>query len=240
MERTDGLRADQLRKVRLRKGVSKFAEGSALIEIGDTRVICTASVENRVPAFLKETGKGWITAEYALLPRSTQTRSPREATRGKVSGRTQEIQRLIGRSLRAVADLEALEGRTFWMDCDVLQADGGTRVAAVTGAYVALHEAIRKLYRKGELESFPLKEFVAAASAGVVGGKVLLDLTYEEDAQAEVDLNLVLTSTQRIVEVQATAEGAAFSQKRLHEMIQAAKKGIGELIAIQRKTLGET
>jgi len=240
VKRKDKRRADELRKVRLAKGVSKCAEGSALIEMGNTKVICTASVENRVPGFLKDTGKGWVTAEYALLPRSTPTRSPREASRGKLSGRTQEIQRLIGRSLRAVTDLDALGARTFWMDCDVIQADGGTRAAAVTGAYVALHEAARRLYEQDELERFPLREFVAAVSAGVVDGQVLLDLVYDEDAHAEVDLNLVLTSAHSIVEIQATAEGAAFSQKRLQEMIQIARRGVAELIAIQRKVLGET
>jgi len=240
VERKDKRRPDELRKVRLTRGVSKFAEGSALIEVGDTRVICTASVENRVPSFLKDTSKGWITAEYALLPRSTPTRSAREASRGKLSGRTQEIQRLIGRSLRAVADLEALSGRTFWMDCDVLQADGGTRAAAITGAYVALHQASRRLCEQGELERFPLREFVAAASAGVVDGRVLLDLSYEEDVEAAVDMNLVLTSADRIVEVQATAEGGTFSQNRLQELIRVAKKGVADLINIQRTALGET
>jgi len=213
------------------------AEGSALIEIGNTRVICTATVDEMVPAFLKGAGKGWVTAEYSLLPRSTLTRTPREAARGRVSGRTHEIQRLIGRALRAVVDLEELGERTITLDCDVIQADGGTRTASITGAFIALGLALEKLVDAGTLTSAPIRDFVAATSVGVVDGAVLLDLCYEEDARAEVDLNFVMTGARKIVEVQATAEQHPFDEAQLKKMMDFAAKGIESLIAKQRSIL---
>ena len=213
------------------------AEGSALIEIGNTRVICTASIDETVPAFLKGAGKGWITAEYSLLPRSTLTRTPREAARGRVSGRTHEIQRLIGRALRAVVDLEELGERTITLDCDVIQADGGTRTASITGAFIALGLALEKLVEAGTLTSAPIRDFVAATSVGVVDGAILLDLCYEEDARAEVDLNFVMTGARKIVEVQATAEQHPFDETQLKKMMDYAARGIESLIAKQRSVL---
>ena len=213
------------------------AEGSALIEIGNTRVICTASVDETVPGFLKGAGKGWVTAEYSLLPRSTLTRTPREAARGRISGRTHEIQRLIGRALRAVVDLEELGERTITLDCDVIQADGGTRTASITGAFIALGLALEKLVDAGTLTSAPIRDFVAATSVGLVDGAVLLDLCYEEDARAEVDLNFVMTGGRKIVEVQATAEQHPFDEAQLKKMMDFAAKGIESLIAKQRSIL---
>ncbi len=214
------------------------AEGSVLIELGNTRVICTASVEEMVPQFLKGSGKGWVTSEYAMLPRSTLTRTPRESARGRIGGRTHEIQRLIGRSLRAVTDLARLGERTLWIDCDVIQADGGTRTASITGSFVALGLALQKLVEAGTLKAVPLRDFLAATSVGIVDGEILLDLAYEEDSRAEVDMNFVLTGSKKIVEIQATAEQHPFDDAQLQRMMDLARRGVEELIARQRSILG--
>lgn len=236
--RPDNRRADQLRPVRIQPDFLLTAEGSCLIEIGHTRVLCAATVEDGVPSFLRNTGRGWVTAEYSMLPRATAQRTPREINKGRPSGRTHEIQRLIGRSLRAVVDMEALGERTVIVDCDVLQADGGTRTAAVTGGCVAMALAFDRLMPFGALPRHPLRRLVAAASVGVLNGETLLDLCYEEDSQAEVDMNVVMTSEGEFVEIQATAEKAAFGDARLAEMLEAARAGIGELFAAQRAVLG--
>ena len=236
--RPSGRAPDAMRPITLDPGVAKYAEGSCLAKFGDTHVLCTASVEERVPPFLRNTGKGWVTAEYGMLPRSTATRTDREATRGRQSGRTQEIQRLIGRSLRAVIDLTRLGERQIRIDCDVLQADGGTRTAAVTGSYVALHQACQRLVSAGLLTGLPLRDSVAAISCGVVAGSPVLDLDYAEDSQAETDANFVLTGAGGIVEIQATAEGAPFDDRLFAEMMQLARAGIAELTRRQRATLG--
>jgi len=236
--RPSGRAPDAMRPITLDPGVAKYAEGSCLAKFGDTHVLCTASVEERVPPFLRNTGKGWVTAEYGMLPRSTATRTDREATRGRQSGRTQEIQRLIGRSLRAVIDLTRLGERQIRIDCDVLQADGGTRTAAVTGSYVALHQACQRLVSAGLLMGLPLRDSVAAISCGVVAGSPVLDLDYAEDSQAETDANFVLTGAGGIVEIQATAEGAPFDEALFAEMMQLARAGIAELTRRQRTTLG--
>ena len=236
--RPSGRAPDAMRPITLDPGVAKYAEGSCLAKFGDTQVLCTASVEERVPPFLRNTGKGWVTAEYGMLPRSTATRTDREATRGRQSGRTQEIQRLIGRSLRAVIDLTRLGERQIRIDCDVLQADGGTRTAAVTGSYVALHQASQRLVSAGLLAGIPLLDSVAAISCGVVAGSPVLDLDYAEDSQAETDANFVLTGAGGIVEIQATAEGAPFDEALFAEMMQLARAGIAELTRRQRATLG--
>jgi ribonuclease PH len=233
-KRPDGRAADKLRTVRIESGGQEFADGSVLISTGKTRVLCAVSVEDRVPPFLGGTGKGWITAEYAMLPRSTNTRTPRERT---PRGRTQEIQRLIGRSLRAVADLKALGPRTLTVDCDVLQADGGTRTAAITGAYVAVHQALASLVEAGTLASVPLRSAVAATSVGVMDGSLLLDLCYEEDSEAGVDFNVVMTDAGEFVEVQGTAEGEPFSRETLDEVLSLAAKGTTELFAAQREAI---
>lgn len=235
--RSDNRSPEQMRPVNIIPDFISTAEGSALIEIGNTRVICTASVDESVPGFLKGAGKGWVTAEYSLLPRSTLTRTPREAARGRISGRTHEIQRLIGRALRAVVDLEELGERTITLDCDVIQADGGTRTASITGAFIALGLALEKLVDAGTLTSAPIRDFVAATSVGLVDGAVLLDLCYEEDARAEVDLNFVMTGGRKIVEVQATAEQHPFDEAQLKKMMDFAAKGIESLIAKQRSIL---
>jgi ribonuclease PH len=235
--RSDNRAPDQMRPVNITPNFVSTAEGSALIEVGNTRVICTASIDETVPAFLKGSRKGWITAEYSMLPRSTLTRTPREATRGRQSGRTHEIQRLIGRALRAVVDLKQLGERTITLDCDVIQADGGTRTASISGAFVALGLAMEKLVEAGTLSAAPIRDFVAAISVGVVEGSVLLDLSYEEDSQAEVDLNFVMTSGRKIVEVQATAEQHPFDEAQLKKMMDFAAKGIESLIAKQRGVL---
>jgi len=234
-----GRSADQGRPVSITPKYIKHAEGSALIEVGDTRVVCTASVENRVPQFLKGQGEGWITAEYGMLPRATNTRSEREAARGKPSGRTHEIQRLIGRSLRAVVDTKAMGERTLWVDCDVIQADGGTRTASITGAFVALVEAMRHMRKQGCFEELPILDFVAATSVGKVGDLILLDLDYSEDSQADVDMNIVKTGSGRFVELQGTAEEHPFSAEDLQALMATADKGIRELIALQHKVLGD-
>jgi len=238
-ERSYGRAAGELRPVRIERGYARHAEGSALIEFGATRVLCTASVEERVPAFLKGKGQGWLTAEYGMLPRSTSTRTEREAARGRQGGRTLEIQRLIGRSLRAVVDLSRLGERTLQIDCDVLQADGGTRTAAITGAFVATYDALRWLRARRQIEELPVREFVAAVSVGMHGGRVLVDLDYAEDSTCATDMNVVMTGGGGFVEVQGTAEGAPFSQRELDAMLAAARSAIGLLLQQQRLALGD-
>jgi ribonuclease PH len=238
MSRPSGRTRDAMRPVSLEPGVAKYAEGSCLAKFGDTHVLCTASVEERVPPFLRNTGKGWVTAEYGMLPRSTATRTDREAARGRQSGRTQEIQRLIGRSLRAVTDLGQLGERQIKIDCDVLQADGGTRTTAVTGSYVALHLAFQRLLSAGLLKALPLRDNVAAVSCGVIAGNAVLDLDYAEDSQAMTDANFVLTGMGGIVEIQATAEGAPFDDTLFAEMLRLARQGVAELTQRQRAALG--
>src|SRR5215831_17623317 len=226
--RSDNRSADQLRPVKIIPDFIHTAEGSVLIEVGNTRVICTASVEETVPQFMRNTGKGWITSEYSMLPRATLTRTPREVNKGRQSGRSHEIQRLIGRSLRAVVDLERMGERTIWIDCDVIQADGGTRTASITGAFVALGLALNKLVEAGSLTSVPLRDFVAAVSVGIVDGEVMLDLAYEEDSHAEVDMNFVMTASGKMVELQATAEHRVFDDAQLAKMMSFARKGAQE------------
>ncbi len=238
-ERTDSRRADELRAVRITPGFMPYAEGSALIEMGQTRVICAASLEERIPSFLRNTGRGWVTAEYAMLPRATGQRTQRETGRGGLSGRTHEIQRLIGRSLRAVVDLTALGERSIMLDCDVLQADGGTRTASITGAYVAFALACRRLLRQGRLTRSPLKGEVAAVSVGIVEGLALLDLKYDEDSRAEVDMNVICTGDGRFIELQGTAEGTPFTRAEADELLELARKGIEQLIAAQRLALAQ-
>lgn len=235
--RHDGRRPDQLRPVRITRQFTRHAEGSVLIEFGDTRVLCTASVEEKVPPHQKGTGEGWVTAEYGMLPRATHTRSAREAAKGKQSGRTQEIQRLIGRSLRAVFDLRLLGERTLTLDCDVLQADGGTRTAAITGAFVAAQDAVHQLLAEGKLERSPVLHPVAAISVGIVQGMPVLDLDYVEDSGCDTDMNVVMTGAGHYVEVQGTAEGAAFSREEMNQLLLLAEQGIGELIALQKASL---
>ncbi len=230
--------ADQLRPLRITRHYTKHAEGSVLVEMGDTKVICTASVENGVPPFLKGKGQGWVTAEYGMLPRSTGTRMKREAASGKQSGRTQEIQRLIGRSLRAVIDMTALGERQVYLDCDVIQADGGTRCASITGAFVALHDALSALVKRGDLPALPIRDFVAAVSVGVFNGKPVLDLDYIEDSGCETDMNVVMTGNGRFVEVQGTAEGEPFSREEMDVLMELASHGVRQLIASQREALG--
>jgi ribonuclease PH len=231
-------RPDQLRAVSIERNYTKHAEGSVLVCFGDTKVICTASVDAKVPAFLKGRGQGWLTAEYGMLPRATNTRGDREAARGKQSGRSQEIQRLIGRSMRAVVDLSKLGERTIQIDCDVLQADGGTRTASITGAFVAVYDALRWLQSRGSIDQLPVKEFVAAVSVGVFDGVPVLDLDYAEDSSCDTDMNVVMTGAGGFVEVQGTAEGAAFSRKELDELLVLADKGIRELVIAQKHALG--
>ena len=234
----DDNRSNQgLRKVTIKKDFLKYAEGSCLIEVGNTKVICSASVEDGVPPFLRNTGKGWVTAEYGMLPRSCQSRIARESSRGKVGGRTQEIQRLVGRSLRAVVDMPALGERTIWIDCDVIQADGGTRAASITGAFVALADALKKIQKEGLIESLPLTDYVASVSLGIINEKIILDLAYEEDSKAEVDMNVVMTGKGRFIEIQGTAEGEPFTKKDMDSMLEIAKKGIEKLIKKQKEAL---
>ncbi len=235
--RSDNRTPDQLRPVKITPEFITTAEGSALIEVGNTRVICTASIEEAVPQFMRNTGKGWISSEYSMLPRSTLTRTPREVSKGRQSGRTHEIQRLIGRSLRSVADLARLGERTIWIDCDVIQADGGTRTASITGAFVALGLALEKLVDAGTLPAVPLKDFIAAVSVGIVDGEILLDLCYEEDSRADVDMNFVMTSGGKMVELQATAEHQVFDDAQLAKLMTFAKKGVHELIEKQKELL---
>lgn len=236
--RPSGRAADVLRAVRLTRDYTKHAEGSVLVEFGDTRVICTASIEDKVPGFLKGKGQGWMTAEYGMLPRSTHTRMDREAAKGKQSGRTQEIQRLIGRSLRAAFDLQAIGERTLHLDCDVIQADGGTRTASITGAMVAAYDAFSKLVQAGLIPAVPLKHFVAAVSVGVYRGTPVLDLDYLEDSDCDTDMNVVMTDAGHFVEVQGTAEGEAFDRAKMNRLLDLAERGIADLIALQKKTLG--
>jgi ribonuclease PH len=237
--RRDGRAAGSLRPVTITPRFIKHAEGSALIQVGDTKVVCTVSVEDRVPPFLKGKGSGWITSEYGMLPRATTTRVQRETGRGGPSGRTHEIQRLIGRSLRAVVDMKALGERTLWVDCDVIQADGGTRTASITGAFVALVDALRHMRSQGQLTELPVLDFVAATSVGKVDGRILLDLDYDEDSRAEVDMNIVKTGAGRFIEIQGTAEHAPFTDEELTGLMGAAHAGVQELIAVQKATLGE-
>lgn len=236
-QRPSGRAADQLRDVRITRHYTKHAEGSVLVEFGDTKVLCTASVSESVPPFLRDKGQGWLTAEYGMLPRATHTRSDREAARGKQTGRTQEIQRLIGRAMRAVFDLEALGARTINLDCDVLQADGGTRTASITGAFVAAHDAVSKLLATGRLERSPISDYVAAISVGIYEGMPVLDLDYAEDSQCDTDMNVVMTGSGGLVEVQGTAEGAPFSRDELNALIDLAQGGIRSLIDMQKAAL---
>jgi ribonuclease PH len=235
--RSDNRAPDQMRPVNIVADYISTAEGSVLIEVGNTRVICTASVEESVPAFLRNSGQGWVTAEYGMLPRATLTRTPRESSRGRIGGRTHEIQRLIGRSLRAVTDMHRLGERTIFLDCDVIQADGGTRTASITGAFVALGLALEKLVDAGTLTSVPLKDFVAAVSTGIVDGEPLLDLCYEEDSRADVDMNVVMTAGHKFVELQSTAEHQVFDDIQLDKMIDLAQLGLTSLLAKQQSVL---
>jgi ribonuclease PH len=235
--RTDGRKNDEIRKVKFTRRFITTAEGSVLIEMGNTRVICTASIEEKVPPFLRDQKKGWVTAEYGMLPRSTHTRITREATAGKVGGRTQEIQRLIGRALRAVVDQQALGERTVWIDCDVIQADGGTRTASITGAFVALNEALFLALKNGIIEKNPIKDYLAAISVGIIKGEPMLDLCYAEDSIAEVDMNVVMTASGKIVEIQGTAESQPFSRESLNILLDYAEKGINEVIKAQKEIL---
>jgi len=237
--RIDGRADRQMRRVRIMREYIKFAEGSCLIEIGDTRIICTATVEDKVPPFLKDSGQGWVTAEYGMLPRSTKTRMLRESAQGRVGGRTHEIQRLVGRSLRAVTDLESLGERTIWIDCDVIQADGGTRTAAITGAFVALSDAMVRLRDAGLIKKMGIKDFVAATSVGFVDGRILLDLCYAEDSIAQVDMNVVMTGSGNFVEIQGTAEETPFDKELMDKMLSVAASGILDLISLQKKVLDE-
>ena len=235
--RSDGRKNDQVRHAKITRNYIKHAEGSVLIEVGDTKVICTASIEEKVPPFLKGTGEGWITAEYNMLPRSTATRKPRDIARLKVDGRTMEIQRLIGRALRSVVDLKALGEKTIWIDCDVIQADGGTRTTSICGAFVALVDAMNKLHRHKPFKVYPIRKFLCATSVGIVGDQKLLDLCYEEDSTARVDMNVIGTDEGEFVEIQGTGEEAPFNRKELNELLDLAEKGIKQMIAIQKECL---
>lgn len=239
MTRIDGRKNDELRKVRITRNYIKHPQGSVLIEMGDTKVICTAMIDDKVPPFLKGAGTGWITAEYSMLPGSTITRKIRESSRGKVEGRSQEIQRLIGRALRSVVILEDIGERTIWIDCDVIQADGGTRTASITGSFIALADALFSLYKEGSITYIPLRSFLSAVSVGIVNNEAVLDLCYEEDSSAKVDMNVVMTGNGDFVEVQGTGEESPFSLKDLNELIALAQKGNAELIRFQRESLGE-
>lgn len=236
--RANGRNSDELRPMNLTTGVNKYAEGSVFIEVGDTKVICTASVEERVPPFMKGQGRGWVTAEYSMLPRATHTRNQREAARGKLGGRTMEIQRLIGRALRSVVDLQALGERTVTLDCDVIQADGGTRTTSITGSFVAMAIAINKIAEQHKLQRFPITDFLASVSVGVAGGQPLLDLNYEEDSKAKVDMNLVMTGSGKFVELQGTGEESPFDRKELDLMLGLGEQGILQMIERQKEVLG--
>lgn len=237
MNRVDGREFDELRPIKVTRNFNKFAEGSVLIEVGNTKVICTASIEDKVPPFQKGTGKGWITSEYSMIPRATETRTQREATKGKQSGRTMEIQRLIGRALRSVVDLDVLGEKTIWIDCDVIQADGGTRTASITGSFIALADALYKLVQKGTIQKLPLKSFVAAVSVGIVEGNKLLDLCYSEDSNALVDMNVVMTDRGEFVEIQGTGEGGPFSKEDFARLMELAEYGLEQIISIQKEVL---
>ena len=239
MARIDGREFDQIRDLKITRNYTKYAEGSVFIEMGDTKVLCNASIEDKVPPFLRNTGTGWINAEYSMLPRSTQQRKISDASRGKIDGRSQEIQRLIGRAIRSVVDLNKLGERTIWVDCDVIQADGGTRTASITGAFVAVAEAIYKLYKDGLIKKMPIENFVSAISVGIVNDQCLLDICYEEDSHAQVDMNIIMTDKCEFVEVQGTGEERPFSRKDLNKLLELGEKGNKELIKIQRKALGE-
>lgn len=239
MDRIDKRQNLDLRPVKITRNYLKHAEGSVLIEMGDTKVICTASTEDRVPPFLKGSGQGWITSEYGMLPRSTETRKPRDTTKGKVDGRTMEIQRLIGRALRSVVDLNKLGEQTIYIDCDVIQADGGTRTASITGAFVALVDALYRLMELGKIKLIPIKSFVAAISVGVKDGEVLLDLNYAEDSTCQVDMNIIMTEEGQFVEIQGTGEENPFTKAQMTQMLEAGEKGINELIRIQKDVLGD-
>ena len=239
MIRLDGRAADQLRPVKITRNFMKYPEGSCLIEMGDTKVICTASIEEKVPPFLKNSGQGWVTAEYGMLPRSCETRTQRDVTKGQINGRSQEIQRLVGRAIRSVTDLNGFGERTVWLDCDVLQADGGTRTASITGAFVAFVDACAEMKKQGWAKKMPFSDIIAAISVGVVMGEELLDLNYKEDSNAQVDMNVIMTSAKRIVEIQTTAEGAPFTRKRFDTLLDIAQKGIDELVATVKTTLAD-
>ncbi|KJD43353.1 ribonuclease PH [Paenibacillus terrae] len=238
MSRSNGRNGDELRPMKLTAGVNKYAEGSVFIEVGETKVICTATVEERVPPFMKGQGKGWVTAEYSMLPRATHTRNQREAARGKLTGRTMEIQRLIGRALRSVVNLQALGERTITLDCDVIQADGGTRTTSITGSFVALAIAVNKIAVQHKLPVFPITDFLASVSVGVVGGKALLDLNYEEDSKAKVDMNLVMTGGGKYVELQGTGEESPFDRQELDQLLSLGEQGILQMIERQKEVLG--
>ncbi len=238
--RSDGRQANEIREMQLVPGWSKHAEGSVLIEVGDTRVLCTATVEDRVPPFMKGQGRGWVTAEYAMLPRATGSRNQRESAKGKLGGRTMEIQRLIGRALRSVVDLSALGERSVTLDCDVLQADGGTRTTSITGAFVAMVIAMQKLVDGGQLKKLPVTDYLASVSVGIVNGKPVLDLNYPEDSQAKVDMNVVMTGNGAFVEVQGTGEEAPFTRDELNALLALAEEGIGQMITKQKAVLGST
>lgn len=238
IKRTDGRGAEILRKVNITRGYLKYAEGSCLIELGDTKVLCSASVDEGVPQFLKGRGTGWVTSEYGMLPRSCQQRVQREAVKGTIGGRTHEIQRLVGRSLRAVTDLTALGERTVWIDCDVIQADGGTRCASITGSFIALADALSFLKKKGVISKLPVLDYVAATSVGLVKNEPVLDLAFDEDSKADVDMNIVMTGKGKFIEIQGTAEGEPFDGEQLHKLLELAKKGITQLVGIQKNLLG--
>lgn len=235
--RIDGRKNDQIRNVKITRNYTKYAEGSVLVESGDTKVICTASIEERVPIFLKGKGEGWITCEYNMLPRSTQVRKPRDISKGKIDGRTMEIQRLIGRALRSVVDLKALGEKTIWIDCDVIQADGGTRTASISGAFVALVDAVNKMHKKSSFNIYPVRNFVSAVSVGIVNNEKLLDLCYEEDSNAMVDMNVVLTDKNEFIEIQGTGEQRPFSRDELNELLDLAEKGAKHIIDVQKNSL---
>jgi len=239
MIRLDGRANDQLRPIKITRDFIKYAEGSCLIEMGDTKVVCTASVEEKVPPFLKGSGKGWVTAEYGMLPRSCETRTQRDASTGRVNGRSQEIQRLVGRATRSITDLNAFGERTIWLDCDVIQADGGTRTASITGAFVAFVDACAHLKKENIIKKMPFTDVLAAVSVGVVMSEELLDLNYKEDSSASVDMNVIMTAAGRIVEIQTTAEGAPFTRNRFNNLLDLAAKGIGEIVATVKTTLAE-
>jgi ribonuclease PH len=235
--RIDGRRYDQARPIKITRNYTKYAEGSVLIEVGETKVICTASIEDKVPGFLKGKGEGWITCEYNMIPRATHVRKPRDISRLKMDGRTMEIQRLIGRALRSVVDLKAIGERTVWIDCDVIQADGGTRTSSITGAFVALVDAVNKIHKKAPFSVYPIREFVSAVSVGVVNGEKMVDLCYEEDSKAKVDMNIIMTDAGEFVEIQGTGEESPFSREELNQLLALGEKGIKQVIQVQKDTL---
>lgn len=239
MIRLDGRGADQLRPIKITRNFNKYAEGSCLIEMGDTKVICTASIEEKVPPFLKNSGQGWVTAEYGMLPRSCETRTQRDISKGQINGRSQEIQRLVGRSVRSVADLTAFGERTIWLDCDVIQADGGTRTASITGAFIAFLDACAVLKKENIVKKLPYTDLMAAISVGVVMNEELLDLNYKEDSNAQVDMNVVMTASGRIIEIQSTAEGAPFTRNRFNNLLDLATKGTGELTKLIKEKMAD-